>query len=268
MELSDHALGQILTRLGIPAVYFNRCPANLKWAQANHWVQSGRYDKDMMLRLVQGNRVRAALSESYTAFDDIDVIPMIADVLADEDCRIQADFANDFTHVRVTFPRISAEVRVGDVVQAGLHFSNSEVGMRSVHIDSLVYRLVCTNGAVSSEFASRSSIRHVGNPARLKDYIGQAIEDAKCGAHELIRKFKAAVDYAITEPDKLFEAHAQSNNLSQAQLKSALEAFAQNGDQTLYGAVNAFTEAAQRETSFERRYQLERVGTSLLARVA
>lgn len=267
LELTDHAMGQILSRLSIPALYFNRCPENLKWAQANYWIQSGRYDKQMMLRLIQGNRVRAALSESYTAFDDVDVIPMIADVLDGEDCRIHADFSGEYTHVRVTFPKLSAEMRVGDVVQAGLHFSNSEVGMRSVHIDSLVYRLVCNNGAVSSEFASRASIRHVGNPARLKDYVRQAIDDAKTGAHELIRKFKQAVEYSLSEPQKLIEAHAQSHNLTQAQLKAALDVFAMNGDNTLYGAANAFTEAAKREGTFERRYQIERVGTALLNRL-
>ena len=31
---------------------------------------------------------------------------------------------------------------------AGLHIANSEVGKRSVTVDALVYRLVCTNGLI------------------------------------------------------------------------------------------------------------------------
>jgi hypothetical protein len=266
LELTDHALGQILARLGIPAQYFNRCPSNLQWAQANHWIQNVPGDKNTMLRLVQGNRVRAALSESYTAFDDVDVVPMVADVLDGEDCRVHADFSAEYTHLRITFPKTATEVKVGDVVQAGVHISNSEVGCRAVHVDALVHRLVCTNGLVSSEYASRASIRHVGNPARLKDYVRQAIGDARDGSADLIRRFKASVDHVISEPERLLERHGKEHDLTQAQLKAALEAFAASGDHTLFGAVNAITRIAQSEPTFERRYQVERAGAALLAR--
>ena len=266
LELSDHALGQILGRASVPGQFFRRCPTNLKWAIANHFIQSGGFPKESMLRLVQGDRVRAALSESYTAFDDADVVPMIADVLADEDCQVQADFADEFTHIRVTFPRTDAEVRVGDVVRAGLHITNSEVGSRAVHIDSLVYRLVCTNGLVSSDYASRAWIRHVGNPARIKDYVRQAVADAREGSRELIQRFKASVDHALADPEKLLERHGKEHDLTQGQLQAALAAFAQEGDRTLFGAVNAITAAARQEPTWERRYQVERVGAALLRR--
>lgn len=268
LELTDHALGQILTRLGIPAHYFHRCPTNLKWAQANHWVQNSQSDKQTLLRLVHGNKVRAALTESYTAFDDVDVVPMVADLLDGEDCKIQADFANEYTHLRIIFPRTTTEVKVGDQVQAGIHISNSEVGSRAVHIDSLVYRLVCSNGMVTSEFASRTAIRHIGNPGRLKDYVHQAIADARDGSQELIRRFRVSVSERLAEPEKLIETHAKAHDLTQEQLKAALESYAAVGDPTLFGAVNAFTEIAKREPSFERRYQVERAGTALLRRVA
>lgn len=266
LELTDHALGQILARLGIPSQFFDRCPANLRWAIGNHFLQNTQGDKQTLLRLVQGNRVRAALSESYTAFDDNDVVPMVADVLDGEECHIQADFAAEFTHMRIVFPRTATEVRVGDVVQTGLHISNSEVGARAVRIDALVHRLVCTNGLVSTDFASRASIRHVGNPSRLKDYVRQAISDAREGSAELLRQFKASVDHTLAEPERLIERHGREHDLTQAQLKAILEAFAAGGDQTLFGAVNAVTATAQREPTFERRYEVERVGAALLAR--
>lgn len=39
------------------------------------------------------------------------------------------------------------EVRKGDIVQAGVMISNSEVGLGAVSIQPLVYRLVCTNNS-------------------------------------------------------------------------------------------------------------------------
>jgi hypothetical protein len=267
LELSDHALGQILSRLGIPSSYFQKCPSNLKWAQANYWVQHGLGDKQSLLRVVQGDRVRAALSESYAPMDDADIVPMVADVLADEDAKVTLDQSDTHTHMRIVFPRSTTAVKVGDLVQSGIHISNSEVGMRAVTIDALAYRLICTNGAVTSDYASRTSMRHMGNPNRLKDYIRQAIADARDGAQQLIQQFKAAVDHKLSEPEKLIEAHAKDNGLSKDQLQAILMSFGAERDNSLFSAVQAFTDTAKRAGTFEARYQLEKVGTALLSKV-
>lgn len=267
LELSDHALGQILSRLGVPAQYFHRCPSNLKWAQANYWVQHGLGDKQSLLRVIQGDKVRAALSESYAAMDDVDIVPMVADVLGDEDAKVTLDQSETHTHLRIVFPRSTTAAKVGDLVQSGIHISNSEVGMRAVTIDALCYRLICMNGAVTSEFASRTSMRHLGNPKRLKDYIRQAISDARDGAQQLIQQFKAAVDHRLSEPEKLIEAHAKDNGLTKDQLQTVLATFGNERDNSLFAAVNAYTAAAKQAGSFEGRYQMERIGTALLSKV-
>ena len=130
----------------------------------------------------------------------------------------------------------------------------------------MVWRLVCKNGAVRSENTSRTSIRHIGNQARLKDQLHQAVIEAKTNAIDLVRKFKSAVDIAIAEPLKAIEQHAQQHDLTQDQLKAALASF-NPADPSLFGVVQAFTSAAQAEPTVERRYQVERVGTALLQAV-
>ena len=55
---------------------------------------------------------------------------------------------------------MQAEVSPGDIVQAGVIISNSEVGLGSVSIQPLIYRLVCSNGMVVNEAAARRN--HVG----------------------------------------------------------------------------------------------------------
>jgi hypothetical protein len=268
-ELTRRAQCQLLNRLNIPVQYFDRCPAKLKRIQANYWAQNGGYDREVMVRSVQGNRARAILSQSYTPLDDFDVIPMIADLLGDYEVKIErADFSEDYTHLRVLFPRTSAAMRVNDVVQTGLHISNSEVGLRAVHIEPLVYRLVCTNGLVRPEGQGKTSIRHVGNPARIKDTLRNAIEDARDGTQLLVKQFKASIDEEIDDFERLIKATGDRNQLAKYQIQNALDAWMEEKDATLYGVVNAFTRAAQREESFEDRYQLERVGGSLLRNVS
>lgn len=267
--LTRRAQCQLLSRLNIPVQYFDRCPSKLKNIQANFWAQRGGYDREVMVRSVEGNRARAILSQAYTPLDDYDVIPLIADILGDYDLRIeQADFTEDYTHLRILFNRTRTEARAGDVIQTGVHISNSEVGLRAIHIEPLVYRLVCTNGLVRPEGQGKTSIRHIGNAARLKDTLSNAIEDAREGTQLLVKQFKSAIDEEINDWEALIKSTATQHQLSKAQMQNALDAWLQEEDATLYGVVNAFTRAAQREETFEERYQLERVGGALLSRVS
>src|SRR5204862_9691 len=62
-------------------------------------------------------------------------------------------------YVEIIFPGLQAEVKKGDIVQAGIILSNSEVGYGAVDISSLIWRLVCSNGLIGQSLVSRY---HVG----------------------------------------------------------------------------------------------------------
>ena len=129
---------------------------------------------------------------------------------ADEDLTIeQADFGDEYTHLRILFPRSRAEARAGDIIQTGMHITNSEVGLRAVHIEPLVFRLVCTNGLVRPEGGGRTSIRHVGNPARLKDSVARAIEDAK--RTDIAATGEIRVDFLTQWKEKHYNSGASVN---------------------------------------------------------
>ncbi|HEY9723138.1 MAG TPA: DUF932 domain-containing protein [Oscillatoriaceae cyanobacterium] len=268
LSLSPRAEGQLLQRLGVPAQFFRKLPTNLRWAVGNHFVQNGGFERNALLRTVRGTTVRALLTETYTPLDDVPVLEMLADVIGDDDLRIEAlSFEDDFTHLRIVFPRRMTEVRKGDVVMTGLNVTNSETGCRAVHIDALVYRLVCSNGLVRAESNGRTTLRHVGQAERLKDAMAIAIRDAKENAHRLVEQFKATIEHKLTEPQALLERFAQDAQLSRDQLQAALAAYALEPDPTGFGVVNAVTRAAQFESSFKARYQMERQGAALLARL-
>jgi hypothetical protein len=61
-------------------------------------------------------------------------------------------------------------VAPGDVVQAGVVVSNSEVGCGSLSVQPLVFRLVCRNGLIASDGALRKT--HVG---RILDTVEDAV---------------------------------------------------------------------------------------------
>lgn len=72
-------------------------------------------------------------------------------------------------YLKVVNHRLEMEVRKGDIVQAGVMISNSEVGLGAVSIQPPVYRLVCTNGMVVNDMGERR--HHVGRQAK-------AVEDS------------------------------------------------------------------------------------------
>ncbi len=72
-------------------------------------------------------------------------------------------------YIKVVNPRLETEVVPGDVVQSGILITNSEVGMGSMAIQPLVYRLVCTNGMVVNDAATRRYHIGRGNEA-AEDY--------------------------------------------------------------------------------------------------
>ena len=51
-------------------------------------------------------------------------------------------------HLRVVHHTRYREVLPDDTLTVGIHISNGEVGRRSVRVDAVVYRLVCTNGLI------------------------------------------------------------------------------------------------------------------------
>ena len=68
---------------------------------------------------------------------------------------------------KVVNKKLKAEVGVGDVVQAGFVVSNSEVGLGSLKVEPLIYRLVCKNGLIVKDFAQKKY--HVGRQVAAED---------------------------------------------------------------------------------------------------
>lgn len=63
-------------------------------------------------------------------------------------------------YIKAVNPRLQEDVTPGDTVQAGVVISNSEVGLGSVNIQPLIYRLVCSNGMVVNDAATKRN--HIG----------------------------------------------------------------------------------------------------------
>jgi hypothetical protein len=259
VSLSVHALKQLCARLEVPYTFLGRCPEQLQYLMMNYFIQHGGYDQEVMLRTIQHTQVRAIMSERYTPCDDVDLFPLLEPWVKDTDVSWYS-FDDYSTHVRLTLPGTEAEIKVGDAVQQGIHITNSEVGVRSVTIQAVVIRLVCQNGLLSTSKKSRS---HVGDPKRLEEHVKYMIEEAVLDSDALLIKYRQSLAVAIDDPTAALKQLVQTEGLSQTEFSQLLQVYLAAPEPSLFGLVNALTQAAQ-EYPADRRWELEKIAGRLL----
>ena len=193
--LRELGFAQLCTRLGAPAGYVRDLPGRLQVACLNHGLVNAQ--QPALLRLA-GGEVRAVLGGSYAPVDDADLLELVADALDHHGLRssamVRASATGTTTLMRITLPGDPYIVKPGDVVESGIDLTNSEVGLRSVGITPISYRLVCSNGLRAWRSESTSRFRHVGDPKRLRELLRGAIPVALAEARGDLERWRRAVD--------------------------------------------------------------------------
>lgn len=188
-------------------------------------------------------------------------------------------------YIKVVNERIQTEVVPGDIVQAGILISNSEVGMGSVSVKPLIYRLVCTNGMVADVGVGK---RHVGRInesvdgdfgifrdetieaddraflMKIEDTVRAAVDEARFNA--LVQKLRDAKEAPIlpAAAPKVVELAAKEFNIRQNESEGILGHLIAGGDLSLYGLANAVTRHAQDVQSYDRSTELEATGYKII----
>ena len=241
-----------------------------------------------MIRVLDGN-VRAFLSDRYRRLDNLELCAAVLPVINEmkganiESCEVTPSHL----YIKVVNRKLKAEVRVGDVVQAGFVVSNSEVGLGSLRVEPLVFRLVCKNGLICKDLAQKKY--HVGRQVNLSDdsayevYSDETLaQDDKAFFMKVQDIVRTAVDEAkfLLTVDKMREATQiplEHNPVKSVELLADKFLLTENergdilrqlffgGDNTRYGLINAVTSASKIAKSYERATELERIGGEILA---
>ena len=287
MGINDIAHRQIGQHLGIPARYYDKMRSeypDLLAANVNGWFEQTPATR--MIRTLDGT-ARAFLSDKYRRIDNFEVAQTVLPIIGSmagasvESCEL----TDSRMYLKVVNTRIQAEVKKGDIVQAGLLITNSETGQGSVSVSPLIYRLVCSNGMIAVD----SSIRkyHVGRVNEAGDnfdiYRNETIEaDDRAFMMKIEDTVRAAVDQAKFEQivnrmreatearmevravPQVVELAAKEFNLTQDEGNGVLGHLIQGGDLTLYGLASAVTRHAQDVASYDRSTELEVTGWKMM----
>jgi len=208
---------QLGASLKIPAKYYDLMQTDypeLLSQNINGW-----FAKEPVKHTVRtlGGTARAFLSDRYRRIDNIDVAQAVLPIIAEiPGARVDStEITENRMYLKVINPRLEAEVSKGDVVQAGIVISNSEVGLGSVSVMPLVYRLVCLNGMIVNDMGQRKY--HIGREndeawelygdetlaaddaafmMKLADVVRTAVDEAKFAL--IVDKLREAADAKIT----------------------------------------------------------------------
>lgn len=284
--ITELARRQLAEKLKIPYAYFDRMRTEqpeLLDRNVNTWLA---VDADRrMLRTLDG-QVRAVLSDRYRRLDNWDLAEHILPLLERlPGARFESvELTEARMYLKVVTERVQFEVAPGDVVQAGVAISNSEVGLGSLSVQPLLYRLVCRNGLIATDRSLRKT--HVG---RALDANGDTVlyKDDTIAADDraFFLKVRDVVESAVSEatfrplaermqrtrgirltcdPVKTVEVLSARHALNEEERSGVLRSLIEGGELSGFGLVNAVTAYSQQIASYDRATEFEVLGGRLL----
>lgn len=280
---TDHFHRQVAEKVGVPQGYYQTMKARapgLLATNVNHWLSVEPSKR--MVRTI-GDSARAFLSDRYRPMDNYDLLEAVLPVIGEPELGlsvISSEVTETKLYLKVVNSRLQAEVKKGDVVQAGIILSNSEVGAGTLRIDPFVYRLVCLNGAISQDHSMRK--HHVGGVReegvwehftdrtksltdqalwnQVRDLTRASIKDAVF--HQIVDRMKDSARVGLRTDDipEVIEVVRGQYSLTKEEGGGILRHLVEGGDLTVWGLGNAVTRMAQDVDSYDRAVQLEGIG--------
>ncbi len=287
MALRATAHDQMAASLAIPKVYYQKMMTeapDLLARNANHWLQAQPMKK--LVRTLDGH-VRAVLSDSYRPLDNLDLAEAVLPKLIGMDAQVvSSEITESRLYLKAVTEKISGEVAKGDVIQAGVIVSNSEIGHGSLRVEALDFRLVCLNGMIREHSIRKA---HLGRN-RGEDAIEDAreffrdetriaddrafflkVQDATAAMFDAVRfagrieQYKAAAERQIEkDPITVVEVTAKKYGMIEKERTGVLLHLMKGGSLTQWGLANAVTRMAQDVGSYDRSVELEKFGGNIV----
>jgi hypothetical protein len=285
--INDHAHRQIGDRVQIPAKYYDRMrreAPELLADNVNTWFRKN--PERRMIRTLSGN-VRAFLSDRYQRIDNEKVLATILPIFQEiPDLKIKSlALTETRMYLKATVPSIRGEVKVGDLVEAGIECRNGEIGNSMFEVWPFAERLECLNGMRFPVGGFKKT--HLGARADVHDEVYEMLTDETLRVDDqafllkardvvkatlsentfqkLLGKMRAAAEDKIEEnPVEAVKVLSQSLALTETEGDLILRHLIEGGDLSRWGVANAITRTAQDVESYDRSDELEAFGGKIV----
>jgi hypothetical protein len=260
---------QIAEKLEIPLKYYHKMEESapdLLVSNVNTWLRKN--GKDVFIRGL-GDSVRAFLSNRYRVIDHLDVLLCALNELQAHDAEIEDCYLSEIEmNIKVKSQKLKDFVRhKDDLIMGGIFITNSETGHKALRVEPRMFRVKCSNGMIVEELVTREI--HIGNGDEIADEIvylslRRSIRELFSRFGEIVLLLRESTEAKIRNPQKVIQNVVEQYKLSEAQKANILMAFGAEPEYDKYGIANALTLAAQKEETWEKSVEMERIGGRLI----
>ena len=240
-----------------------------------------------MLRVLDG-KVRAYLSNSYMRMDHYEIFASVLPVIGEiPDVQfVSCHITDNRMYIKAVDPHLTAEVAPGDTVKAGVVISNSEVGLGSVSVQPLIYRVLDGNGIAVAGATTKRIHRGRVNSAEehfmlasqevlteadrtflteLQETVRSATDEEQFS--QIVTLMQSAKHQAMNTADIPAVVHTAGRDfgITDTEQNGVLQRLIESDDLSLYGLANAVTRHSQDVESYDRATDLEGIGFNILS---
>lgn len=289
LDIRDKAHAHIATEAKIPKVFYDRLRTDHPDILADTVNRLWQREPAKRMARTLDNSMRAFLSDKYRPLDNFDlanaVLPELQSITAAGVTFPSLAITESRMYIKAIFPAMRGEVKKGDIVEAGLSITNSEIGDGAVEVMPFLNRLVCLNGMKVNVAGQRRS--HVGKRIGSGDDVFELYSTETRAADDrafwlrvrdtvrgvltrdvfdrLLEMMRETTHQPISSKvDDVVEVVKENFGYNETTAGGILQHLVSGGDFTRWGLANAITRQSQDEDDYDFASQLERDGGKVI----
>lgn len=214
-----------------------------------------RSRREALVRLESG-AVRAILPAETRLVGNLELLDTVVPALRRTGTEIKIEHCREDDgelYLTALAPGLAAEAGVGDHLYGGFLLANSETAVLDTEACARIFRLACSNGALSDFGEGRRLVlpRFVpkGEPDPYSDWprrLGEVVAQSFNGGtfDEDARRFRATMDQMLATPYEFLLNLSSQGLITGEEHERIQKEFRETDDTTLYGLINAITRIA------------------------
>jgi hypothetical protein len=265
VEVLPSAQRLFANRLRVPHSYLVRCPQELQARNLNYWLQEEVRKRETLFCRFDGDKLRAVFTDRYTAIDHMEILSKMVEYGFSPETEVHYSLDQELLVLKV--PDFTRTFGFGekDKIVPGISVANSEVGILAFSIEAYFYRLICSNGLISTVSVA-SRFRHVSRKAleEFPDILRQVVYESEHSQ----RRFEISTQTRLDNPLATIGSFNKQFQLTKTEAEAISHAWEIEQGFTMFHVINAYTRAAHEgDLTAEEAYKLERIGGLILSMV-
>jgi hypothetical protein len=265
VEVLPSAQRLFANRLRVPHSYLVRCPSELQGKNLNHWIREEREKRETLFCRFDGSKLRAVFTDRYTAIDHMEILSRMVEYGFSSETEVHYSLDQELLVLKV--PDFTRAFGFGekDRIVPGISVANSEVGILAFSIEAYFYRLICSNGLISTVSVA-SRFKHVSRRAldEFPDILRRVVYESEHSQ----RRFEISTQTRLDNPLVTIGSFAKQFQLTKKESEAVTRAWETEQGMTMFHVINAYTRAAHDgDLTAEEEYRLERIGGIILSMV-